>query len=357
MTVRPSEPGPDKQCSSPPPAVASGNPITRLPVIVLLVHHRCNCRCLMCHLWKDDSRRALSPADVAGWLAEWRALKVQRLVISGGEPLLYPSLAQLAELISGAGLSLTILTNGLLLHTQAELVARYCQEVVVSLDGPGLIHDQIRGVPGAFAQLKTGLAKVKAAAPGLLMTGRCTVQRHNYRYLRQTVDAAHHLGLERISFLAADTCSGAFSPKASREPEPLDQVMLTPEDLPPLAAEIEALEREYAADMGSGYIAEIPLKLRLRILQYFTALLGQSEFFPHDCNAPWVSAVIEPNGDVRPCFFHPPLGNLYETGSLEAILNSPRALAWRQRLNPRRHETCRRCVCSLNLPMALQELA
>ena len=238
MTLRPSLPEPDHQSSSPLSPVASGNPITRLPVIVLLVHHRCNCRCLMCHLWKDDNHRALSLADVADWLREWRALKVQRLVLSGGEPLLYPSLAQLAELMSGAGLSLTILTNGLLLPRHAELVARYCQELVVSLDGPKLIHDQIRGVPGAFAKLAKGVAQVKAAAPGLRVTGRCTVQRHNYRYLRQTVDAAHHLGLERISFLAADTCSGAFSPKAGREAELMDRVMLTLGDLPHLAAEI-----------------------------------------------------------------------------------------------------------------------
>jgi hypothetical protein len=62
-----------------------------------------------------------------------------------------------------------------------------------------------------------------------------------------------------------------------------------------------------------------------------------------------VSSVIEADGTVRPCFFHPPLGNIREAGSLSAVLNSPGARAWRRQLDVGSDETCRRCVCTLTL--------
>ena len=76
---------------------------------------------------------------------------------------------------------------------------------------------------------------------------------------------------------------------------------------------------------------ESPAKLR-RIVQHFRAHLGQAEHVAPRCNAPWVSAVIEASGDVRPCFFHPVLGNLHSQ-TLPEILNSPEALQFRSNLD------------------------
>jgi hypothetical protein len=42
-----------------------------------------------------------------------------------------------------------------------------------------------------------------------------------------------------------------------------------------------------------GFIAESPVKLRRRLLDYFTAVHGGTPFPPNECNAPWVSSVIE----------------------------------------------------------------
>src|SRR5207247_489552 len=115
---------------------------------------------------------------------------------------------------------------------------------------------------------------------------RCTVQRDNFRFLRATVAAAHAIGLDRISFLAADVTSEAFNRPGGWDGERIAQVALEAADLPALAAEIDALEREHADDFASGYIAEPPPKLRRRLLQYYAALSGRGDFAPNDCNAP-----------------------------------------------------------------------
>jgi MoaA/NifB/PqqE/SkfB family radical SAM enzyme len=120
-------------------------------------------------------------------------------------------------------------------------------------------------------------------------------------------------------------------------------------DLPELAAEIDAMEAEFGDAFSTGYIAEPAAKLRARLSQYYSALLGVGDFAPVRCNAPWVSSVIESDGTVRPCFFQPALGNVRTDGPLESILNSERAVAWRKGLDTRRDAICRKCVCSLSL--------
>ncbi|MBK9712672.1 MAG: radical SAM protein [Kouleothrix sp.] len=331
------------------PPLPRVDPIARLPILVLFPHSRCNCRCLMCDIWRATTRDELSAADVAGWLAEWRGLGVRRVVLSGGEALMHSRLWELCGHLRAAGIGITILSTGLLLRRHAAALVEYCDDVVVSLDGPPPLHDQIRNIPRAYARLAEGVAAVKAADPRVIVSGRCTVQRGNFRFLRATVAAAHELGLDRISFLAADVSSAAFNRPAGWDGERVAQVALEPGDLPLLEAEIDALERERALDFAAGYIAESPEKLRRRLVQYYAALLGRAEFAPNACNAPWVSSVIESDGTVRPCFFQPALGNLHQAGSLAAILNSPEAIAWRQGLDTRRDAICRRCVCTLSL--------
>jgi radical SAM protein with 4Fe4S-binding SPASM domain len=70
------------------------------------------------------------------------------------------------------------------------------------------------------------------------------------------------------------------------------------------------------------------------------------------CNAPWVSAVVESDGAIRPCFFHKAIGNIHE-GSLLDVLNGDEALRFRRELDVSTNPTCRNCVCSLFLSQPL----
>jgi len=329
--------------------IAPSDPITGLPIVILFPHSRCNCRCLMCDIWQVTTRQEIAVADLARWLPEWRRLGVRRLVLSGGEPLMHSALWELCGPVRDAGIGITLLSTGLLLRRHAADIARGCDEVVVSLDGPCEVHNRIRNIPRAYEKLADGVAALREAAPGVQVTGRSTVQQANYRHLRATVAAAHEIGLGRISFLAVDVSSEAFNRPGGWAPDRGSTVALHEEDLPQLEAELDALEAERAADFAGGFIAESPAKLRRRLLRYFSALLGHGDFAPNDCNAPWVSTVIEADGTVRPCFFQPPLGNVHAAGSLDAVLNSPEALRWRRGLDTHRDAICRKCVCSLAL--------
>ncbi|MFN8567205.1 MAG: radical SAM protein [Kouleothrix sp.] len=184
MTILHPQPAPLAPDQAPPPPLPRRDPITQLPILILFPHSRCNCRCLMCDIWRATTRDELAADDVAGWLAEWRALGVRRVVLSGGEALLHAQLWQLCDHLRGAGMGITILSTGLLLRRHAAELVRRCDDVVVSLDGPQPIHDSIRNVPRAYARLAEGVAAVKAADPRVSVSARCTVQRNNFPHLR-----------------------------------------------------------------------------------------------------------------------------------------------------------------------------
>jgi len=331
------------------PPLVRADPISSLPILILFPHNRCNCRCLMCDIWRLSTKTEIAVDDLARWVDEWRRMGVRRVVLSGGEALLHSRLWELCDHLRAADIRITILTTGLRLKQQATELVRRCDDIIVSLDGPQPVHDLIRSVPRAYERLAEGIAEVKRIDVGVSVSGRCTVQRTNFDCLRATVAAAHALGLDRISFLAADVSSQAFNRAEGWDDERIDNIALQAADLPRLAAELDALEAEYAADFASGYIAETPAKLRRRLSLYYKALLGDGDFVPNTCNAPWVSSVIEADGTVRPCFFQPALGNIHETGSLAAVINSPAAIAWRKGLDVRRNAICRKCVCTLSL--------
>lgn len=325
------------------------DPIERLPILTLFPFARCNCRCVMCDIWKERSSTSLSVADVEALLPDLARLGTERVVLSGGEPLMHPDLFALVRPLREAGLGVTLLSSGLLLARFAGEIAAHVDDVVVSLDGPREVHDAIRRVPRAFDRLAEGVAAVRSAGPGVTLSARCTVQRANLRHLRTTVAAAREIGLARVSFLAADVTSEAFNRPGGWSKEERGAVLPAHEDLAVLAAEVEALEREEAEAFATGFVAESPAKLRERLLSHFAALLGEGPFPVSRCNAPWVSAVVEADGTVRPCFFHASYGSLRAGTGLPALLNGDRALAFRRSLDVATDPTCLRCICRLNL--------
>jgi Fe-coproporphyrin III synthase len=326
---------------------AATHKIHTLPVLVVFPHNQCNCRCVMCDIWRSHEAKQMSPEDLERQLFPFRQLGVRWVVLSGGEPQLNEKWYILAHLLRSIGCRITLLTAGLLLKPQADMVTEYIDDVIVSLDGPPTVHNSIRRVPDAFEQMANGVYALHRLRSDMPIRSRCTVQRLNRHSLRSVVECAKLMGLASISFLAADLTSTAFN-----RPEPwlrdrAERVALTAPEVDELEVEIERLVSEHRADFKSGFIVETPDKLR-HIGRHFRGHLGQTENLAPRCNAPWVSAVIEASGDVRPCFFHPVLGNIREQ-SFPEIINGANALRFRSTLNVAHNETCKKCVCSLYL--------
>jgi MoaA/NifB/PqqE/SkfB family radical SAM enzyme len=201
-------------------------------------------------------------------------------------------------------------------------------------------------VNGAFDVIARGVAAVRKQNPDIEIACRSTVQKANHRHLRATVAAAKMLRFDSISFLAADLTSEAFNRPLVWPGERQSEIALTAQEAVELENEVEMLIVEHFQDIRSKYIVESADKLR-RIPRRFREHLGELAPQAPICNAPWVSAVIEVDGSVRPCFFHRPVGSV-KSSTLEEVVNGETAKLFRQSLDVSENPTCRRCVCSLN---------
>ena len=322
--------------------------IHTLPVVVLMPHSRCNCRCVMCDIWKANHlKREISREDLLRHMADFERFDVRRVVLSGGEALMHANLWALCELLKERGIAITLLSTGLLLKRHAAAVVRWTDDVIVSLDGSRALHDAIRNVPGAYDKLAEGVAALRAHRADFPVSARCVLQRRNFADLPNIIAAARDLSFDHISFLAADVSSEAFNRAQPWGDERVSDVALSPNEVAALEALLEQIIATHATDFASGFIAESPDKLR-RLARYYAALNGAGDFPPTRCNAPWVSTVIEADGTVRPCFFHHALGNIRDQ-PLADILNSPASIAFRRNLDLATDPICRKCVCTLHI--------
>lgn len=317
-----------------------------LPILILNVHENCNCHCVMCDIWKRPGGTELSLDMLTRMRDSLKTLGVRQVVLTGGEPLLHTRFEDLCGLLREDDLRITLLTSGLLLQKRSESVAAWIDDVIVSLDGPEAVHDSIRGVKRGFDLISSGILAVRRHRSGMPVHARSTVQRRNFNCLRATVAAAKLLHFDSISFLAADVISQAFNRELVWPVERQADIALAPSEVAVLENEIELLIDQCHAEISEHFIAESPEKLR-RIARRFREYVGELSPEAPICNAPWVSAVMEIDGSVRPCFFHRKIGNA-QHGTLEAAINSPDALHFRQTLDIKQDPICQRCVCSLN---------
>jgi MoaA/NifB/PqqE/SkfB family radical SAM enzyme len=312
-----------------------------LPVVVFFPTSRCNSRCVSCDWWKASGDGDLSVSQVEDIADALPSLGTRIVLFSGGEPLLRPEVFELAGLFTSRGITLHLHTSGILLERFVEPVARRFSRVIVSLDSPDENgYRAIRGV-SALQTLERGVAALRALRPALPVTARSTLHRANFRELPRLIEHARAMCVDQISFLAADVTAHAFG----RLDAPAESTLaLTREEIAEFGDVVERTIVDAEADFVSGFVAESPDKLR-RLPQYYAALAGLAPFPPVECNAPYMSVVIEADGSVRPCFFHKAIGNVRDTALPELVRRH--LPHFRAGLDVGKNRVCERCVCAI----------
>jgi MoaA/NifB/PqqE/SkfB family radical SAM enzyme len=303
----------------------------------------------MCDIWKANAdKREISSEDLERHIAAIRALHVQRVMLTGGEPLLHRNLWALCNRLRAARIKITLVTTGVLIERHAADIAAAADTVVVSLDGDHARHDEIRRVKGGFDRIARGVMALRGEQPAPRLIARTVVQRGNYAALAATIAAAQAIGFDEISFLAADVSSSAFNRTTPWDDERVAEVAVAGDELDKLKRAIDSAVAASPDSFQNGFVVGGRASLE-RIHDYYAALAGTRAFPAVSCNAPWISAVLDANGVLSPCFFQP----AYATsgGDLRDTLNSASAVAFRKALHVDRDATCRRCVCSMNLPL------
>lgn len=270
-------------------------------ILLWRIAMKCNFACGFCAYDRrlDIPRHEADPSEVArvvGLFREVAAQKPERLHVSwlGGEPFLWPPLLELSQQISDYGdVAISATTNGSRLSVPGvrQQILSSFSELTISIDGPPHIHDQLRGVPGAFAKTEQAVGQLVAERTAL---GAPLKIRVNTVLMRRTVP---HLA-ELCRMLADwDVDEITFNQLGGRDrPEFFPENSLRPEDVATLRAVVPDLVSELA-DRGvvlcanDLYLDRIAASSRGETLQVVDCKPGETFYF------------IDEAGIIAPCGF------------------------------------------------------
>jgi MoaA/NifB/PqqE/SkfB family radical SAM enzyme len=268
---------------------------------------RCNSRCLTCNIWmKSENELTLNEWDKVlrslGRAPYW-------FTISGGEPLMYPHIVELAQLAyehCRPGI-INIPTNGILrsIPEKVERIARSCPEsqliINLSLDGVGEKHDFIRGIPGNFEKFERRLEELLALRkrlPNLMVGIHSVVSTFSIGHLEELIAYADRSGADQFITEIAEPRVELDTVGLPITPSPADYARA----IDHLIAYVKGKRFTGMAKVTEAFRAEY-YKLVKRILDEQDQVIG--------CYAGWVSAQIYADGTVWPCCVRADdLGNL-----------------------------------------------
>lgn len=154
--------------------VFAASPVPSLRYLELQLTSRCNLACL--HCYQGDRTAIDLPLDTALRIArEFEAMAGLRLLISGGEPLLYPGLFDFLDETEDLALRKILITNGTLINVR-NVRRLKADEIQFSLDGWERGHERIRG-RGSFSKVMRGIEAALSA--GIAVSAATMVHRGN----------------------------------------------------------------------------------------------------------------------------------------------------------------------------------
>jgi MoaA/NifB/PqqE/SkfB family radical SAM enzyme len=268
---------------------------------------KCNSRCLTCNIWmkREDELTIEEWGKVLASLGTapyW-------FTISGGEPLMYPHVVELAKLAykhCKPGV-INIPTNAILpiIPARVEQIALACPDsqliINLSLDGVGQKHDVIRGVKGNFEKFEERLGQLlnlRKHLKNLTVGIHSVVSVFSVGHLDELIAYADQSGVDQfITEIAEprvelDTVGLPITPSPEEYEKAIDKLVtyVDSKGFIGMAKFTEAFRREY-------------YKLVKRILYEKDQVI--------DCFGGWASAQIYADGTVWPCCVRADnLGNL-----------------------------------------------
>lgn len=261
----------------------------------------CNSRCKTCNIWeiylKNSSEKAkeLKTKEVIQIV---RSVKKYLLWISfsGGEPTQREDLEDIAIAIYNECSNLSIMSfssNGLspeLIEKKFSNIAQACPEIdifiTLSLDGLGKLHDEIRGVKGAFGKVEQSflyLKEIEKTFKNFHVSYQLTLSKFNAGSFVELFNYAHQKTSMNIISLAYDNVTvtgGKLSVDIRDNGLKFSQI-------------VEEIYRRYPVSELIDIIPKIYLKLAIPYVKTGKSLIS--------CSAGFSNVTINPYGQVLPC--------------------------------------------------------
>ncbi len=323
----------------------------QLTQVSLKIVNSCNLRCKTCGQWgetgynhtkSDDEIREIVPYEIYRSMVDELAPKKPFYYIWGGEPYLYPDIVPLMEHMKKRNGTVGIVTNGTMMAKTADrLVRAGVDMLMLSVDGVGAVHNEIRQEERAWERMMEGVDAVleekrKQGSTKPYINVLNTISRDNVGHLEDVADWGADKGIDLLTYYYSwftNEETGQEHEKAMQErfgvvPDSWKgYLFFTGLDSDGLRADVRSIKsRKWPFP-----VLFIPDLADEDIPQYYddpTRLFGYGE-----CIQPWVVTEILPNGDVATCRDYPDYvcGNIQQQSLLE-IWNNDRYRRFRESL-------------------------
>ena len=281
-------------------------------IILWRITERCNYACGFCAYDRrlPGARREVPAAAVerlGTLLGDYRRRSGDRVLLSwlGGEPLLWPPLFEASlELSRRHGIRVSATTNGSQLHLARvrSAVLEAFSELTVSVDGFEDFHDRVRGCPGGWQRMRSGvsaLANERVAQHAVLKLRANTV------LMRDNVDAFPEFCLELATWGIDEITFNALGGRD--RPEFFPDHALTTEDVAKIRAYMPTLKSALAT-------RGVRLCGTEKYLRRIEAHAAHENLPVDDCRPGEAFLFVDETGRIAPCSF---TGELYGVGAAE----------------------------------------
>ncbi|HUB81290.1 MAG TPA: radical SAM/SPASM domain-containing protein [Bryobacteraceae bacterium] len=353
--------------------LAFGKRDNRFPrEIRLNLANRCNFACPMCCIGQARADREDEYlGDMPFAIVEKATMEGTRhgaiMDLFGGEPTLYPHLAEVMRLVrDGRSLSF-ITTNGLLIKKRAkEMVDNGLNVLLISLDGWDEPSSLERGkVPGSFAAIMDGIAEIKrlrGKRPFPIIRISTAITKVNYHSIDKIAHAVYDAGVRdwliQNYFFATDEIMRRHQEFKDRTGVG-DKVMLhhIPGNNSYLnkteVAELKASMARTRAFVESVSDMRVNFDWNLDLEKYYSPAPPSPE---SSCSLPYTRVDVFPDGRLALCGDGYTIGNILE-GTIEDAWNSERMKEFRRVYESARiMPMCFRC-CGITYDLKIGEIA
>lgn len=276
-------------------------------VAELFLTDNCNLKCVSCACWRETTTDELTTSEWKDVLGQLRELGILKLNFTGGEALIRRDAIGLFDYASELGFgSLHLNTNGILLSPKRlePILDAGVRSFNISIDGPGALHDEIRGRVGAFERTTRHLRHLIGLRDPLGPKVRMnfTVMRTNVHALCDVMRLAQELEVRLYLNLATDRTF------LFRHQEISELSRVTEEQLQAALAEAETLLR---ADRRW-----LPRFSDLRYMRGHFSDVIQRDL---PCAESQLKLMVHSRGEIGGCWGHDPLLNVRTTRVREIV--------------------------------------
>ncbi len=257
----------------------------------------CNFRCSYCYVEEETkSTNELTRKEIKDVILQAKELGARKIIILGGEPSIYPHLAEMLDFLDKEELEIEMFTNGAGIDMEmAETLARTKVRVALKMNSRDeKIQDQLAGRKGAFSIINAALANLKAAgypSKELFLAISTVICQQNIEELPSLWKWLRRKNIEPFFEV--------ITPQANVLKN--DGLTVSPTQLKNLFTELSAIDRQ---SFGRTWEPQPPL-------------VGNK------CMRHQVSCLVTATGDVMPCVgVTIPIENIRNTGLANILRNS-----------------------------------